>query len=943
MTDTWLDIREEDAIQYPYLSPSDILTEYSDFYQRDHNSLLISLSRYGHRVQSRQVILHDPILLNIIPTITRYCDDETTDGDFTVLMNNFPPITTKSRIVLKIENTENFQAQISRQIPDARMYEQIAFIHEIASDTFAIYLVIQSNKVIEGFFLGEKIIEQVDVVITQIQQYFLRLYSGKQFTFRHRLQIQGSFVNDYCVLAHLFVLCLHHRTKYLELSMDTIAIQKLSLLSNVVDRHDEWFGSLDVSKMSKSTHPFFETINPPSDKAKEIYDLGWATIDVLGDGNCGYYTLILGLENLGDLRYSLRTRRRAATHMSRNRPWQYYIMKLRTDLQQRSKELVETLYGQGMGNYSWNELIGIGTEDDINTLSDEFISDQCRQQEYFDGSMPNNEQLCHLQMSAYWAPHVFACLFQIRMIIYMRFSRYNGVDQFDDWSTITIDPLAPIATRFTIVYQLERMPDNEFRRMRTIEIFFTHGVTKEGPRDSHFRLLRRVLCDNSHSCIKMSQQTLGAFLHHESKVVQPKKRKQASISTAITESETENVRSTPRTNQDTEEDLPTQRKATEIIPFSQQNVDTITTTIATTSATITQTDMQQEQRASDKIVNILPDARELLSMESVVPSGTNVIPTAVTITQTNTQVERENSEQENQCPTTKTYPKLDRYRKGQVKRMRTRMFDDGLENGTLKHKTATQMLFRPATRQYFIRNVYENGSCGPRALCEDIEVYDDKLIEAAHEVPNEWMGPSFGDIGEGIAPEYLSTNVVTIRQQHTNGYCLAFSLSSALFYCGFRIASEGLAGMADRISKLNSKHAISEIRQFMQDIVPLIGRPTLFGIRTKSTSRVKRQLTWDELLHDVNPYPTVVIPVLPTGQATHAFCVVDDLIFDSTTPYALKLCDDSVKWLFREVQTEIYIALRFNQKVSPKGTKINDRYERSVNYHWDHPSRRSTK
>jgi len=63
--------------------------------------------------------------------------------------------------------------------------------------------------------------------------------------------------------------------------------------------------------------------------------------------------------------------------------------------------------------------------------------------------------------------------------------------------------------------------------------------------------------------------------------------------------------------------------------------------------------------------------------------------------------------------------------------------------------------------------------------------------------------------------------------------------------------------------------------------LPLIGLPTKFN------EKGKRKLTIEELLENKTPYPTIVVPVGKNGFCAHAVCMVDDLIFDSITLYAL--------------------------------------------------------
>jgi len=95
-------------------------------------------------------------------------------------------------------------------------------------------------------------------------------------------------------------------------------------------------------------------------------------------------------------------------------------------------------------------------------------------------------------------------------------------------------------------------------------------------------------------------------------------------------------------------------------------------------------------------------------------------------------------------------------------------------------------------------------------------------------------------------------------------------------------------------------------------------------------------MTWDTLFTDITPYPTIVVPVnKASGRMTHAFCVVDDLIFDASTPFALKLNMKSVNWIFDGEEVEIYKAFRYEQKVSPPGQKVEGKYERPVTYHWN--------
>jgi len=229
---------------------------------------------------------------------------------------------------------------------------------------------------------------------------------------------------------------------------------------------------------------------------------------------------------------------------------------------------------------------------------------------------------------------------------------------------------------------------------------------------------------------------------------------------------------------------------------------------------------------------------------------------------------------------------------------------------------------------------FDHGAYTPKQRVEDVTKYHAFLVEVTNRRPDEWVGPPAGNPGDGVAPAELNTTIRTIYQQHGNRYCLTFSLASALFYCGFRWAAELLAEQAQNFAAFHYDESIAELRSFMTNLVPLIGLPTLFGIRTKRSSRVKRWLTWDDLFTKLTPYPTIVIPMSPTRGATHAFCVVDDLIFDSITPHAMKLQQKSIDWIFNNEKVDLYQALRFNMKFTPKGMKVEGKYERDVSLHW---------
>ena len=153
-------------------------------------------------------------------------------------------------------------------------------------------------------------------------------------------------------------------------------------------------------------------------------------------------------------------------------------------------------------------------------------------------------------------------------------------------------------------------------------------------------------------------------------------------------------------------------------------------------------------------------------------------------------------------------------------------------------------------------------------------------------------------------------------------------MANTLFYCGFDLEAGDLAAQAPLLAPLNMNLQLENMKTFLPNLVPLIGGVTIHGKRCGGNNKKKRPITWTDLFTDLSPYPTLVVPIrTDTGKMTHAFCVVDNLIFDSTTPHALKLKMDSVNWIFNHKPVDIFMALRFDQKVSPKGNRVRGKYK----------------
>jgi len=677
-------MRDIDGLEYPYEEPNNIHGTFPDFYNRDFYSLASSLSRFGHRILRNEVPTPDHIQRNTISTINRFCDNSMIPDDYSIMMNHFPPTPMNSRVVLDAKRLFHEEPQIPTSLVDIGRCEQIIFVYQESATLLSIYLVFPAQGAIEGYFVGDEDFHDIHDVVSKILRFFSQQLPNSHFTIRQRLQIPSTFAKDPIAFTYILVLCLHHRTKYLEHNDATMTIQKLMTLTDFIQAHDDWFGELQVHQMTKASHPFFKRINPKTDKVGELNALGWTVVDVLGDdGNSGYYTLILGLENNGNFQYSLRPPTTQFVPMTRNQGWQTNIMRLRHDLQRRSRTLVRRLFSNASNLPPWSRVAGICTEEDIETLSDEFYTDKLTQFQYFNGGLrppirngpddiPDGDDISVYQMSPFWAMYVFACIFRMRLIVYMR----TQVQAAIEWSTTTIDPASPLATRMTVVQELQKISDLELKRTPTIEIFYTTGFGTNGRAvDNHFRLLRRVLCDD---------------------IIKPNEISGTSL---------------------------------------RECIETII-----------------EKEKDSHIVNAHPDQCLIANEMNKEPHRIQTAPEDPFLTDSSEPTKASQSSS-----------------KRQKKKHYENFFNEQERNNNdgLKHKTATLMMYKSTTKEYFIRNKDSGGKFGTRLLCSNIEDYDNVLVNAVQELPNQWIGPSVGDIGDGDAPSYLCSNIPTIHQQHS--------------------------------------------------------------------------------------------------------------------------------------------------------------------------------
>jgi hypothetical protein len=266
--------------------------------------------------------------------------------------------------------------------------------------------------------------------------------------------------------------------------------------------------------------------------------------------------------------------------------------------------------------------------------------------------------------------------------------------------------------------------------------------------------------------------------------------------------------------------------------------------------------------------------------------------------------------------------------------------NDDVQQDTTTPSSSDNLIYDARTQQYFTGQFNSKlKRYLKKTLVADPTTIDSQLLEDAKQQPNVWvslpLGDSYYDSYDDAPPVHLITKVKCLYEQLDKPYCITYCMASALFYCGFAEKARDLAAQASLLASLHMNQQLDSLKSFLPNLVPLIGGATIYGKRCAGNNKRKRSITWNDLFTDITPYPTLVIPSKQdSGRMTHAFCVVDDLIFDSCSSNALKLNMDSVNWIFQNEPVDIFVAFRFDQKVSPVGHKVRGKYGRVVQSNW---------
>lgn len=190
--------------------PSDYNPRLSDFYDRDQQQLLASLSHYCHQIQDGVLVMNNEDLTDIIPTITRFCDDASLPDDFEILLQRFPPDDIPSRSIFDWNLIENDPDHILSMLEEITLHDQIIFYRVHENGLIAIYFVMVPWHTIEIYAAGTIAMDKIDSDASAIA-HFLCAVHPHCTTIQNRLRLHtpNNLPVNKTIMAYVLVKELH--------------------------------------------------------------------------------------------------------------------------------------------------------------------------------------------------------------------------------------------------------------------------------------------------------------------------------------------------------------------------------------------------------------------------------------------------------------------------------------------------------------------------------------------------------------------------------------------------------------------------------------------------------------------------------------------------------------------------------------------------------------
>ena len=327
-------VNTSSSIELPYDAFQGSPFRFDDVYDRNVPRLLASLSHFAQLLRDDETVLPNELPIDYVHRCIRICNDSMIPDDFTTISSVLPLFSRKkSSKLLDVNTLAKSNSDLLESLPDLLPYEQVIIPHHVSEKKWIIVFVMMSSRTIHSFCIGDDCFHAEMQITSKLLGIFGNLLPGTACT-QQKCEIPKELHKDAVLIALILQGYLHQRRNYLDLDQSTLAVFKLYMLRRLRILHDEWLGKLRMEDVTEQTHPFLHRPEKEKEKGEEQkeddenqdeqkaddenqkdkvvewdYELpndkedldnsGYFIIDNAGDGNCGYYSLIFGLENNG--------------------------------------------------------------------------------------------------------------------------------------------------------------------------------------------------------------------------------------------------------------------------------------------------------------------------------------------------------------------------------------------------------------------------------------------------------------------------------------------------------------------------------------------------------------------------------------------------------------------------------------------------------------------
>jgi len=174
--------------------------------------------------------------------------------------------------------------------------------------------------------------------------------------------------------------------------------------------------------------------------------------------------------------------------------------------------------------------------------------------------------------------------------------------------------------------------------------------------------------------------------------------------------------------------------------------------------------------------------------------------------------------------------------------------------------------------------------------------FEREFLDVVRRLPRQWVPIPIGSANPDDAPDHLLTDIrVKFTQGRDESFCLTYSLASVLWYVGWNRAAKAVAKIARVVQGQSSKQQLRSVFELLTLKAPQFALPVIYNRHTKNGKC--RLLDVDRVIRDGAARPLIFIPLGRDGSVAHGTCIIDDLLFDSTQKFALKLSYETLHWV----------------------------------------------